>query len=208
MVFNRLLTGRTAAVLALALALTVSACDSNEPDDDAGDQEFITQVRITMTNVALASDVVTITATDANGDGDDLVFSPARATLRPGATYTAQVELDDTINDVSITGEIEDEADEHLFRYTFEPAAAGSVTLTDRESQYEGGTRDLPVGLAFRVTTAAGTTGNATLNATLFHFGAAADKTSGTSTSDERDIDVDFPVQFSGPALAGSAPGN
>ena len=103
--------GRAAAILAVGFGLTLSACDSNEPGDDgAGDQEFITQVRITMTNAAVASDVVTLTATDSDGDGAGLVFSPARATLRPGATYTATIALDDTINDESITGEIEAEA--------------------------------------------------------------------------------------------------
>lgn len=207
MAFNRFLTGRAAGTLALGLALTVSACDSNEPDPGGGEQELITRVVVTMTNAANAADVVTLTANDADGDGGGIVFTPARATLRPNATYTATIQLDDTINNVDISNEIEGEADEHLFRYAFDPASAGTVALTDRESQY-GGTRDLPVGLAFRVTTAAAATGNAVFNATLFHFDEGAVKSSATSTSDERDIDIDFPVQFSGPALAGPAAGN
>lgn len=195
MIINRLLTGHTAAML--GLVLTVSACDSNEPEDTAGDQEFITRVTLRMTNAAVPADVVTITATDADGDGGGLVFSPARATLRPGATYRATITLDDTINDESITDGISAEAEEHLFRYAFTPAITGTVTLTDRESTYGAQTgADLPVGLAFSAAVAGGATGTGTLNATLFHFGDAATKTSATSTSDERDIDIDFPVTF------------
>ncbi|HEX8299703.1 MAG TPA: hypothetical protein VF594_11135, partial [Rubricoccaceae bacterium] len=152
-------------------------------------------------------DVVTLTATDADGDGGGIVFSPARATLRPGATYNATVRLTDAINNTVVSEEIAEEAEDHLFRYSFTPAAAGSVTVTDLESQY--GTNavgaDLPVGLAFRVTTAASATGNGTLNATLFHFEDPANKTSATSTSDERDIDLDFPVTFSGSTFASGA---
>ena len=198
-------TRRTAAS-ALALLLTLSACDSNEPDEGgAGEEELVTRVVVTMTNAAVASDVVTLTATDADGDGAGLVFSPARATLRAGATYTATVALDDTVNGESITGEIAAEAERHLFQYAFEPAAAGTVTLTDRESQYGANTgTDLPVGLAFRVATAAGATGQAVLNVTLFHFDEGAVKSSATSTSDERDVDIDFPVQFAGPTMAGN----
>ena len=204
---TRFLTRRAAAgALALGLALTTSACDSTEPDDGGGEQEFITGVTITMTNAAVASDVVTLTATDADGDGGGIVFSPARATLRPGATYTATVRLVDAVNNTVVSDEIAEEAEDHLFRYTFTPAAAGTVTVTDRESQYAANAvgSDLPVGLAFRVTTAAGATGQATLNATLFHFEDPATKSSATATSDERDLDIDFPVTFSGPAVAAS----
>ena len=204
---TRFLTRRAAAT-ALGLALTVSACDSNEPDDGGGEQEFITGVTVTMTNAAVASDVVTLTATIADGGG--IVFSPARAMLRAGATYNATIRLVDAVNNTVVSEEVAEEAEDHLFRYTFTPAAAGTVTVTDRESQY--GTNavgtDLPVGLAFRVTTAAGATGNAAFNATLFHFEDPAGKSSATATSDERDIDIDFPVAFSGPTLTGNAPAN
>ncbi len=202
-------TRLSTAAIVLGLAFAVSACDSNEPPPDPGDQELITQVVITMTNAANAADVRTITATDADGDGAGLVFSPASVTLTPGATYTATIELNDTINDVSITGEIEGESEEHLFAYAFTPASAGTVTITDRESDYttedENGAGDLPVGLEFRVTVAPGATGTGTFNATLFHFDEGAVKSSGTATSDERDIDIDFPVSFGGPALTAGA---
>ena len=197
--------GRTVAAV-LALSLAVSACDSNEPGDAAGDQEFVTQVVLRLQNPATSSDVVTVTATDADGDGGGLVFATTGGTLRAGVTYRGTIELNDTINSASITQEIQGEAEEHLFRYTVDPAAAGTVALTDREGDYGAQTgADLPVGLTFDLAVAPGATGTASVNATLFHFEDAARKTSATSTSDERDIDIDFPVSFGAPTSAAGA---
>lgn len=188
----------------LAGCLTAtSGCDSEPTDPNP--QELITQVRLTLTNTDDAANVVTITASDPDGDGAGITFTPMSAPLRPGATYTGTITLDDTINGESITEEIEAEADEHLFRYAFAPASAGTVTLTDRESDY-GGSRDLPVGLAFRAEVAASATGSGALNAILYHFDEEP-KTSGTATSDEIDVDIDFPVTFVGPAVAGAGTG-
>jgi len=180
-----------------------SGCDASPTDPNP--QELITQVRITLTNTADATNVVTITASDPDGDGAGITFSPASAPLRQGATYTGIITLDDTVNGESITEEIEEEADEHLFRYAFAPSAAGTVTLTDRESDY-GGSRDLPVGLAFRAEVAASATGSGALNAILYHFDEEP-KTSGTATSDEIDVDIDFPVTFVGAGVADGGTG-
>ena len=185
---------------ALALLVSLAACDSGEPDPGGGgEEELITQVSLTLTNTADASDAVTITANDPDGDGAGLTFSPTSVTLRPGATYTGSIELRDTINDEDVTEEIEEEAEEHLFRYTFQPSSAGSVTITDTESDYSsvnenGG--DFSVGLAFRAAVATGASGSGTLTAVLYHFDEGP-KTSSTATSDEIDVDIAFPVSFS-----------
>ena len=189
---------RGAAALALLGSLTLTACSSGEPDDTDNEQELITQVSVTLTNTADASDAVTITASDPDGDGAGLTFSPASVTLRPGATYTGTIDLRDTVNGVDIGAEVGGEAEEHLFRYTFQPASAGTVTLTDRESDYttenaNGG--DFAVGLRFRAAVASGASGTGTLNAVLYHFDEGP-KTSSTATSDEIDVDVAFPVRF------------
>lgn len=188
--------------LALFLVAVVG-CDASP--GDLNDQELITQVRLTLTNTDDETDEVTLTASDPDGDGAGITFSPATAVLRPGATYVGAITLDDTINGESITEEIEEEADEHLLRYTFAPSAAGTVTLTDRESDY-GGTRDLHVGLTFRASVAASAAGSGTMNAILYHFDEAP-KTSGTATSDEIDMDIDFPVTFVGPRAVGPGTG-
>ena len=180
----------------LGLLLAVSACDSNEPDPNAGEPELITRIRVTMTNAADAQDVQTVTALDADGSGDGFEITGALA-LRRGATYTGAITLDDTVNNVDITDEIGDEAEAHLFRYTVTPTSAATVTLTDRESEYGANTgADLPVGLRFQVVVGAAAPASGQLNATLFHFEEGVVKSSGTATSDERDVDIDFPVTF------------
>lgn len=192
---------RGTAALALLGSLSLTACDSGEPGGGAGEEELITQVEITLTNATDASDSVTITASDPDGNGADLTFSPARVTLRTGATYEGSIRLRDTVNDEEITEEIEEEAEEHLFRYSFSPASAGTVTITDTESDYttvdeNGG--DFAVGLDFRAAVASGAAGNGTLNAVLYHFDEGP-KTSSTATSDEIDVDIAFPVVFQSP---------
>jgi hypothetical protein len=199
---------RTLTAVALAGTLTLAACDS-EPVDPPNEGELITEVTITLTNTASAADAHTITASDPDGDGAGITFSPTSVTLRPGATYSGAITLRNTIDNEDITEEIAgDESEEHLFRYTFNPATFGAVTLTDRESQYttqntNGG--DYAVGLAFSAVLADGITGSGTLNARLYHFDEGP-KTSSTATSDEIDIDIDFPVTIAPPTAAPQAP--
>ena len=208
MSFSTITRGHTAALaVAVGLVFTASACDSNKPEDPgAGQEELITQIALRFQNSANAADVQTITATDADGDGTGLVFSPASFRLTPGATYTATITLLDQINNRDVTDEIKEEAEDHRFQYTVTPTSAATVTVTDRESTYvpsgqdNNGAGDLPVGLAFRVAVASGATGSGTFNATLFHFDDGAIKNSATATSDERDIDINFPVTFAGAA--------
>ena len=189
---------RALAALALLGSLSLTACDSGEPDDDgAGEEELITQVTLTLTPQGGGSPL-TISASDPDGDGAGLTFSPSTLALAPGTTYDGTIRLRDTVNDEDITEEIEEESEEHLFRYTLTPASAGTVAITDAESDYtsddeNGG--DFAVGLTFRVTTAAGASGTGTMNAVLYHFDEGP-KTSSTATSDEIDVDVAFPVTF------------
>ncbi len=181
------------------LLVGLAGCDATPADPNP--QELVTQVRITFTNTIDATDVVTITASDPDGDGADVTFSPASATLRAGATYSGSITLDDTVNGVSLTDEIRAEAEEHLFAYAFDPSAAATVTLTDRESDYTGEDTnggDFAVGLTFRVAVAATASGSSEMRAVLYHFDVVP-KTSSTSTSDEADLDLPFPVTIVDP---------
>lgn len=192
--FSRTLLG----VTLLALVLFVSACDSTEPDDDdgAGEQELITRVVLTMTPLG-SGEAVTLTVSDEDGDGEGLTFDPAELTLQAGTAYDGTIELFDDGNGEDITEEVQEEADEHLFRYT--PGGdledRLTVTLTDTEADYAGDGRvGVPVGLAFQVAVSDGEAATGTLNATLFHFDEGAVKEDGDSVSPERDIDIDVPV--------------
>ena len=186
------------ALLAAPLALT--ACSSGEPDD-INPEELITRVELTLTNDEDLNDRVTISFSDPDGDGENFTFSPASVTLRPGATYLGTIELMDTINNEDITGEIEDEAEEHLLRYAFSPSSSGTIIATDSESDYstvDENNGDFAVGLTFQAVVSASASGSGTLDVLLYHFDDAP-KTSSTDTSDEIDVDVSFPVVFAAP---------
>ena len=183
--------------LALVAALSLTACDSGQPDDDgAGEEELITQVTLSLS----PSDGGAAQTIQANfdADGNNPTFSPSTLTLRPGVSYDGSIQLRDTFNDEDITEEIEEEAEEHLFRYTLSPSSAGTVRITDTESDYSsenenGG--DFAVGLAFEVDVAPNASGTGMMEALLYHFDDAP-KTSSTATSDEIDVEVEFPVAF------------
>ena len=180
--------------LALAAMVAFAACDT--PPIDTDPQELITEVIISLIPEG-GGTVLNIIANDADGDGTGLEFAPARLAI-PAGRYTGRIQLRDNINSVNVTEEIEELAEEHLFRYTLTPFGAGSITITDSESDYaptddNGG--DFDVGLTFDVTIEDTASGNGAINVTLFHFDEGP-KASNTATSDELDIDVDFPVSF------------
>ncbi|PAP75790.1 hypothetical protein [Rubrivirga marina] len=190
-------TTRALGALALLGALSLTACDSGAPDGNAGEEELITQVTLSLTPTSSTASPVTIQA-NFDADGTNPTFTPTALALEPGTTYNGSIQLRDTFNDDDITEEIEEESEEHLFRYALSPASLGTVTVTDSESDYtsedeNGG--DYAVGLTFQVTTAAGASGTGTMNVLLYHFDEGP-KTSSTATSDEIDVDVAFPVSF------------
>ncbi len=187
------------AASVLALVLSVSACDSTEPDEDngAGEQELITRVVLTMTPIG-GGEAVSITAEDEDGDGEGLSFDPEALVLQAGQTYNGTIELFDDENGEDITEEIEEEAAEHLFRYTAGGGLEGrlEVVISDVEADYSDDGRDgVPVGLEFQAEVTGGSAASGTLNVTLFHFDEGAVKEDGDSVSNERDIDIDFPVE-------------
>ena len=185
-------------ILPLALlAFALPACDSDDPDDGAGEEELITFVEVTLTPTD-GGDDVTLIANDENGDGIGVVYSPNPAVLDAGTTYNGSIRLldrSDPDDEENITEEIEEEAEEHLFAYSSSVSGV-AVTITDSESDYTSETDndgDYSVGLAFQVTVDAGASGTGNFSATLYHFDDAP-KTSSTDTSDETDIELSFPI--------------
>ena len=188
---------RALAALALLGSLSLTACDSGEPDDDgAGEEELITQVTVSLTPTSGgAAQTIRL---DYDEEGVLTGTTPSQATLTPGTTYTGSVEFRDTINDEDITEEIEDEDDAHRIAYSLTPASVGTVTVTDQdENGYE-------VGLDFRLAVASSASGTARMRAALYHFDAEEGvvKTSSSATSDEIDIEFEVPLAVTGAARA------
>ena len=166
------------------LALTFTACDSTEPEDDgAGEEELITRVVLTLTG---GGETIVAEASDPDGDGTN--FQIDDITLTAGTTYTGSIELFDDINDEDITEEVEEEAGEHQFFYTPQGGIATRVTVNVTDTDGNG----LPVGLDFTVVVSSGGAASGSLNVVLSHFDE--EPKTGTDRSDETDVDVTFPV--------------
>jgi len=182
------------SVILLSLGLT--ACDKPGDDDDAGEQEFITKVTIRLEEQG-TQNVVNIIWNDPDGDGrGDFVGT---ANIKSNRTYKGTVQL---LNELAtdpkerdMTKEIEEEADEHQFFYTFSnnlrPYA--TITITDRDK------RGLPLGLKFDLVTTALPGGTASLtgslNVVLSHY-TTITKT-GTNPGNEEDINITAPLSIS-----------
>ncbi len=173
-------------LLGIYSAFIVSCGDDDNPaaPGEENPQEQITTVTLSLSS---ASDNLTVQWQDLDGAGGN---APVIETLslKTGIVYTGTIELRDDINEEDITGEIEEEADEHQFFYTVSGDVTGqiSITITDTDSN------DLPVGLEFtvEVTAEAGLTGM--LNIILGHFDDVVKD--GTTLSPETDVDVDIDI--------------
>ena len=171
---------------ALALSLFLTACDSTEPDEGAGEEELITRAVLTL--VDSQSNPMMVTATDPDGDGTN--FQIDTINLTAGETYSGSIGFFDDINGEAITPEIEEEDDEHQLFYTPGGGAVGRVVVTVNDQDGNG----LPVGLDFTVAVSAGAAASGTLNVVLSHYDD--EPKNGTDRSDETDIDVTFPVNI------------
>ncbi len=181
---------------AMIILLAFAACKEDNPSNPGGgnEQELITKVILTLTETG-ASNVVTATFNDPDGDGG-IAATITPMSLKAGSAYTGKIELKDESKNpvVDIAAEVKGEAEAHQFFYTAQGALAGrvTVTITDKDSN------NLPVGLEFTVDVNAGVavTGSATnsLNTALSHFDTTPKN--GASRSSETDVEINFPVNI------------
>lgn len=175
------------ALLAVALFVT---CDSNEPTENAGEQEVISNVTISFDDPATNADP-DVTAEAVFGSGGDLQ-SVEPITLTNGIAYNVSIELLDRFNDEDITEEIEEEDEEHRFFYRIEDADNGGdpvngiVDITDLDTDANGD----DLGLTFVAETIAATNNPVYLRVKLRHYEEDA-----TLPDDKRNDTIDAPEQ-------------
>lgn len=183
---------RTFLLPLLLVGLVLAGCDSTEPEDDAGEEELITRVVLSLVETGTAARTITVTAADTNGD--EVLDDIQTLTLTAGETYTGTVEL---FNDLEtppedITEEVEEEDYAHQFQYTV--TGATGVTVSDRDLDRN----NLPLGLTFTITVAddATASGGATLQVVLRHYDEAGPDNPTPKQNDvgENDVQVDFPL--------------
>jgi hypothetical protein len=178
------------SVLFLATSLVLTACKKSDDNVPAptpdNEEELITTVRW----IAYSGTTPIDTAffRDLDGDGGNAPVIQG-IVLDADSAYVMKVEiLDESKNPVvDVTEEIEEEADEHQFFYTFENLGASSYTYTDADS------RGVPIGLEGTLITGAVSTGNVTI--ILKHQPDLKPASgNGDVSLGETDIEVEIPV--------------
>lgn len=172
----------TTTALVAIITLGLTACKDNNPKPE-DPNELITTVILTFTDSADVSNITTATFADPDGPGgsNPILFDTIK--LSPNKTYyTTIVLLDQSKTPVdTISNEVEEEKDEHLF--TFTTSANIAITITDFDNN------SLPVGLASKWKTGAPITATTTIR--LKHQPGIKN---GDPALGETDVEVTFPT--------------
>jgi len=184
--------------LGVLLSLMVLAgCDDDAPEAE-NEEEIITDVTLTFTPDGGGTAVVAA-AKDADGEGPGDLAVISDITLDSGTTYTLTLDLQNSIEQESITEEIEEEDDEHMFFFEWtsglftNPTGDGNIGAGNRADpvNYEDTDGTNPVGLETSWTAGAAATG--TFRVILKHQ-PDIKTASSNSTDGESDIDITWNI--------------
>lgn len=188
----------------LALMLVFSSCSKEDETTDVPpvevEEEIITEVKLTFTNDADATDKVIATAVDPDGEGVKELEIVENITLKKDVTYTLSVEAMNTLETPAedITEEIREEAAEHQLFFAFtndaftNPLGDGNAdNAADAVNYLDKDANDNPLGLSTSWSTAETGTTAGTFRVVLKHQPDVK-----TSTSSINDGDTDFDLTF------------
>ncbi len=129
----------------LVTSLILGACKKKDPEP-VNEQEVITKVTLTFSNVATPSETVVMTWEDSDGVGGNPPVI-TNGTLKKNTTYTIDISVKGEDNE-DITQEILEEADEHQVYFGFSSATLfGTFEYLDKDKNNQ------PLGLKTRATT-------------------------------------------------------
>jgi hypothetical protein len=176
------------ALFCLSLITSCSSDDDNPPP--VNPEEIITNVTLTFTNNADATDIVTLASVAPDGQ-DGTSTETITGNFTAGATYdlslaitnASETPADDVLND-----DIIPEADEHFFSY-----AVNNINLTmTRDADDIDGPNGSKLGVNTTWVAGAASTGNVQI--TLTHEPTATDDTGGfgTPTGGSEDLNITF----------------
>ncbi len=180
------------AILSLALFASCSNDDDSSGGGEPNEDEVITNVTFRFVNNADASDVVTLLSVDP--DGDDGPLEPTLSVtgaFNVGDTYTATVNLYNSIEDEDITIEVtEDEPDEHFFVYGINGLDMTFARSANDIERMDGNF------LGFETTWTANSAGTGTITVQLFHESETVDSNAneglGAQTGGSADVNITF----------------
>lgn len=177
----------------IGLAFLASCSD----DDDTlpfilppNEEEVITDVTLTFTNDADSNDVIELKSVDPDGeDGPTAPTVTVMGNFTAGATYSAVVDVYNSIEDEDITPEIiDEEPDAHFFIYAINGLDM-AFSRADNDIERMDGNK-----LGFRTTWVANTASTGSITIQLFHESDAVDDSNefGTQSGGSTDIDITF----------------
>ena len=185
-------------LLALVASISFfSACD----DDDVpefNEEEIITDVILNFTPQD-GGDPIIVTAQDPDGEGPEDIAPTGTINLNANTTYDLKIELLNSVANESITEEVEQEADEHLFLFSWsdelftDPDGNGNIdNRTDPLNYNDEDINGLDLGLSSTYTTNDPATGQ--FRVVLKHQPEIKSATS-SITDGETDVDITWNVQ-------------
>jgi hypothetical protein len=183
----------------------LSGCKNDDPEPE-NIPELVTKVTLKFTPAGGGA-VVTVTATDPDGEGVQDIKVDGPINLVKGTQYTLALELINGLYNVgedgyNITAEVEEEGDEHQFFFRFSEGAFSSPTGTgnikDNSSSPAGSinyldkdVNNLPIGLSTSWTSSGVATSAKSFRLVLKHQPDIKSSTS-TSLDGESDLDISF----------------
>ncbi|WP_405334922.1 type 1 periplasmic binding fold superfamily protein [Psychroserpens sp.] len=178
------------AILCITLFASCSDDDDGSTVEEPNEEEVITDVTLRFVNDANPSNVVTLSNIDPDGDDGPLVPSQTiTGNFFAGSTYTATIELFNSIEGEDITEEVrDDEPDEHFFIY-----AINGLDMTFARSGNDIVRMD-GNSLGYETTWSANSSGMGSITVQLFHDSETVDDSDGfgTQTGGSTDVDVTF----------------
>lgn len=187
--------------LLLAASISFTSCsDDDTAPEEENDNEVITDVTLVFTNTEDASDVVTATAQDPDGEGALELVIANEITLSAGVTYDLTFEVFNNLDAddaEDIGAEILEEDDEHQIFFGFteavfsNPAGDGNIDNSSDAVNYQDEDENgNVVGLMTRWTAGAASTGGE-FTVRLQHQPDLKSATTGAT-----DGDTDFNLSF------------
>lgn len=176
----------------LSLAI-LAGCNKDNPTPP-NEQELITTVSLTLVDSATGLQTITLSFRDLDGDGGAAPVITG-GVIAPFTTYNGRLDLlnEQLVPAVSITDEIEAEAEEHQF---FIQPTPGSLFSYFRYLDTDANGK--PVGITFRLNSGASGSGNLTVILRHQPDKSASGVSEGdvTNAGGETDVEVTFPLSI------------
>ena len=177
--------------LLLALSIVLLSCDPETPAPE-NEEEIITDITLTFTPTG--GTPIVVSASDPDGEGPLGIIISNPIQLSANTEYSLSLTLDNSVAGESITEEIEEEADEHMFFFGWtldlfsSPSGDGNIdNRADNVNYDDSDSMQYPVGLLTSWTTSDIGTGE--FRIVLKHQPGSK---SSTSTVDDGETDLDL----------------